>query len=110
MTSTIASGAPAACRQSDTRSRNFVPARGTCLASLEGITSRDAVMGYSDALFADLYELTMLQAYFEERMTGRAVFSLFVRRLPAQRNFLLACGLDDVLAFLERLRSLLQEH
>ncbi|MBT8419856.1 MAG: nicotinate phosphoribosyltransferase [Gammaproteobacteria bacterium] len=56
------------------------------------------------ALFTDLYELTMVQAYFEERMTDIAVFSLFVRRLPARRNFLLACGLDTVLRFLENLR------
>jgi nicotinate phosphoribosyltransferase len=55
------------------------------------------------ALFTDFYELTMLQAYFEEGMTEEAVFSLFVRRLPAQRNFLLACGLDTVLAYLENL-------
>jgi nicotinate phosphoribosyltransferase len=56
------------------------------------------------ALFTDLYELTMLQAYFEEEMTEEAVFSLFVRRLPARRNYLLACGLDAVLDYLERLR------
>ena len=45
----------------------------------------------------------MLQAYFEEHMREVAVFSLFVRRLPERRNYLLACGLDDVLAFLETL-------
>lgn len=55
-------------------------------------------------LFTDLYELTMLQAYFEEEMMADAVFSLFVRRLPAHRNFLLACGLDTVLDYLENLR------
>ena len=55
------------------------------------------------ALFTDLYELTMLQAYFEEGMREEAVFSLFVRRLPARRNFLLACGLDSVLDYLENL-------
>ena len=55
------------------------------------------------ALFTDLYELTMLQAYFEEGMTEEAVFSLFVRRLPPRRNFLLACGLDTVLEYLESL-------
>jgi nicotinate phosphoribosyltransferase len=59
---------------------------------------------YSPALLTDLYELTMAQAYLEEGMTGDAVFSLFVRRLPERRNYLLACGLDDVLAFLETLR------
>jgi nicotinate phosphoribosyltransferase len=46
----------------------------------------------------------MLQAYFEERMHDIAVFSLFVRRLPPRRNYLLACGLDDVLTFLETFR------
>ena len=56
------------------------------------------------ALFTDLYELAMLQAYFEEGMTQRAVFTLFVRRLPKRRNFLLACGLDTVLAQLQQLR------
>ena len=60
--------------------------------------------GSSLALFTDLYQLTMLQAYFEERMTERAVFSLFVRRLPPNRNFLIACGLDTVLDYLESLR------
>lgn len=59
---------------------------------------------FSRALLTDLYELTMLQAYFEERMCDVAVFSLFIRRLPGQRSYLLACGLDDVLAFLETLR------
>ena len=55
-------------------------------------------------LFTDLYELTMLRAYFEEGLDDTAVFSLFVRRLPNHRNVLLACGLDPVLAYLERLR------
>jgi nicotinate phosphoribosyltransferase len=59
---------------------------------------------FSPALLTDLYELTMLQAYFEEQMSERAAFSLFVRRLPARRNYLVACGLDDVLSYLETLR------
>src|SRR6266545_5850732 len=59
---------------------------------------------FSPVLLTDLYELTMLQAYFEEGMHDEAVFSLFVRRLPERRNFLLACGLDTVLRFLETAR------
>jgi nicotinate phosphoribosyltransferase len=55
------------------------------------------------ALFTDLYELTMLQAYFEQGMIEQSVFSLFVRRLPSRRNFLLACGLEPVLEYLEQL-------
>nr|VFJ71553.1 MAG: nicotinate phosphoribosyltransferase [Candidatus Kentron sp. FW] len=56
------------------------------------------------ALFTDLYELTMMQAYFEENLNDTAIFSLFVRRLPARRNFLLACGLGTVLSMVQNLR------
>jgi len=45
----------------------------------------------------------MLQAYFEAGHNDNATFSLSVRRLPKSRNYLLACGLDDVLAYLEGL-------
>ncbi len=56
------------------------------------------------ALFTDLYELTMLQAYWREGLDGEAVFSLYFRNLPESRNFCLACGLGDALAYLETLR------
>jgi nicotinate phosphoribosyltransferase len=46
----------------------------------------------------------MLQAYWREGMLHPAVFSLFVRRLPPNRNYLLACGLETVVSFLENLR------
>jgi nicotinate phosphoribosyltransferase len=55
-------------------------------------------------LLTDLYELTMLQAYFEQRMNGPAVFELFVRKLPPHRNFLIAAGLAQVLDYLSGLR------
>jgi nicotinate phosphoribosyltransferase len=55
-------------------------------------------------LLTDLYELTMLQAYWKESMEMEAVFSLFTRKMPEQRNYLLACGLEDVLDYLENLR------
>lgn len=55
------------------------------------------------ALLTDLYQLTMLQAYLEEGMSAPAVFELFVRKLPPQRNFLVAAGLEPVLQFLETL-------
>jgi len=56
------------------------------------------------ALLTDLYQLTMLQAYFDERMNATAVFEFFVRALPQGRNFLLAAGLEQVLCYLEQLR------
>jgi nicotinate phosphoribosyltransferase len=56
------------------------------------------------ALFTDLYELKMLEAYLREGMAEEAIFTLFVRRLPPSRYFFLACGLDTVLDYLEHFR------
>ena len=69
------------------------------------MSRRDEFLPYcSDiSLFTDLYELTMLQAYWSSSMHEQAVFSLFTRKLPEHRNFLLACGLDDALTYLEEL-------
>src|SRR5437016_1838006 len=53
------------------------------------------------ALLTDLYELTMLQSYFRSGMNDVAVFDLFIRRLPENRNYFVACGLDHVLHYLE---------
>lgn len=59
---------------------------------------------HRSALFTDLYELTMLQAYHAEGMTGQAVFELFFRKLPKNRNYVMAAGLDAVLGYLEALQ------
>ena len=56
------------------------------------------------ALLTDLYQLTMLQAYHDEGLHETAVFELFVRALPAQRNFLLLAGIEQALDWLEQLR------
>ncbi|MCA1408338.1 nicotinate phosphoribosyltransferase [Ensifer sp. IC3342] len=56
------------------------------------------------ALFTDLYELTMLDAYHSLSMDDVAVFSLFVRKLPPERNFLVACGVEELLDDIEELR------
>lgn len=61
-------------------------------------------MDEGSALLTDLYEFTMVDAYLAEGMHEEAVFSLFVRKLPARRNYLLACGLEEALSFLEALR------
>ena len=56
------------------------------------------------ALLTDLYEMTMAASYLRRGMHGPATFSLFVRRLPAQRGFLVAAGVEDCLAALESFR------
>lgn len=58
----------------------------------------------TEALFTDLYELNMAQAYMVEGMQQTAVFDLVYRKLPEGRNFLLAGGLHDALRFLAGFR------
>ena len=46
----------------------------------------------------------MLAAYDARGMGQRSVFEFFVRRMPENRNFLVAAGLEQLLEYLERLR------
>lgn len=54
-------------------------------------------------LLTDLYQLNMMQAYYDRGLTETAVFELFVRKLPARRGFLMAAGLEQAVDFLESL-------
>jgi len=56
------------------------------------------------ALLTDLYELNMAASYLRRGMDREAAFSLFVRRLPPGRGFLVAAGLEPCLEFLEGFR------
>src|SRR5437879_12881004 len=58
----------------------------------------------ASALLTDVYQLTMLQGYLEQRMEDTAVFEFFVRKLPPRRGFLVAAGLEQALDYLEYLR------
>ncbi|MEO8744415.1 MAG: nicotinate phosphoribosyltransferase [Candidatus Dormiibacterota bacterium] len=57
-----------------------------------------------NALLTDLYELNMVASYLRRDMDGQATFSLFVRRLPPTRGFIVAAGVESCLDFLEQLR------
>jgi nicotinate phosphoribosyltransferase len=67
------------------------------------MNDRAATNPLRSGLFTDLYELTMVQAYVAERMDQTAVFELFFRELPDDRNYVVAAGLNDTLDFLEHL-------
>jgi nicotinate phosphoribosyltransferase len=60
-------------------------------------------------LLTDLYQLNMVQAYLDHGETKTAVFEFFVRKLPAQRGFLVAAGLEGVLDLLEHLHFTTEE-
>ena len=55
-------------------------------------------------LKTDLYELTMAQIYLEKGKTERAVFSLYVRKLPQERNFLVAGGVERLINHLSEFK------
>jgi nicotinate phosphoribosyltransferase len=59
-----------------------------------------------DALgpITDLYELTMMAGYYASGMANRhATFELFVRKMPANRAYLVFAGLEQVIGDLLRL-------
>jgi nicotinate phosphoribosyltransferase len=52
-------------------------------------------------LLTDLYELTMAAGYFETGMAGRAAaFELSIRRLPKDRDLVIAAGLAQAVEYL----------
>jgi nicotinate phosphoribosyltransferase len=54
-----------------------------------------------NALLTDLYELTMAAGYFQAGKTGeKATFELTIRRLPNNRNFVVAAGLAQAVDYL----------
>jgi nicotinate phosphoribosyltransferase len=55
----------------------------------------------NSALLTDLYELTMADSYYRRGMNRECTFDLFVRELPERRNFMVACGLQQAMEYLE---------
>ncbi len=56
------------------------------------------------ALLLDLYELTMAESYLLYKRNTFATFDLFIRALPENRAYLVACGLEDVLSYIRDIR------
>ncbi|UWG46817.1 Nicotinic acid phosphoribosyltransferase [Halanaeroarchaeum sp. HSR-CO] len=55
------------------------------------------------ALFTDRYEIRMMEGYLAADHTPEATFSLFFRTLPPNRGYVVAAGLEQVVAYLETL-------
>ena len=58
----------------------------------------------SPALFTDLYQLTMAEAYWRSGVTAEATFSLFIRTHPPDRGYFVAAGIEDALDRLQDVR------
>ena len=56
------------------------------------------------SLLVDQYELAMSASYFRRGMNERAVFELYVRRLPPGRAWLVVAGIGPALAMVEAMR------
>ncbi|HEX6538212.1 MAG TPA: nicotinate phosphoribosyltransferase [Candidatus Dormibacteraeota bacterium] len=72
--------------------------------ALAPVTRPRALTGEPYALYCDEYELTMAQSFLRHDQNGLAAFELSVRTLPANRGYLVAAGLEQVLAHLGSLR------
>jgi len=55
--------------------------------------------GQNNALKTDLYELTMAAGYFQNKIDVRAVFELSCHTMPANRSYLVACGLEQIVDY-----------
>ncbi len=53
------------------------------------------------ALILDFYALTMANGYKRFLPQAEATFDLFIRNLPKDRSFLVACGINDALLYLK---------
>ena len=55
-------------------------------------------------LLTDLYELTMMQGYFESKKNETVIFDAFYRVNPCGNGFALSAGLDQVIDYIKNLR------
>lgn len=54
-------------------------------------------------LLTDLYELTMMQGYFERQSNEVVVFDMFFRSNPNKAGYSIAAGLDQVIQYIKEL-------
>lgn len=59
---------------------------------------------YAPELVLDLYELTMAASYFDEKMSGDATFSLFIRDYPDSRSYFVSSGIEHLVELLTSFR------
>ena len=54
-------------------------------------------------LLTDLYELTMMQGYFENHSDELVVFDAFYRSNPSGSGYAICCGLEQVIEYIRSL-------
>jgi nicotinate phosphoribosyltransferase len=76
---------------------------------LEGLLISEEDDGGDIALATDFYELTMAAAYYysscnQKDIKKNAIFEMFIRKLPANRSYLVATGLEQAVHFLMKIK------
>ena len=54
-------------------------------------------------LLTDLYELTMMQGYFQSGNNKKVVFDAFYRKNPSGGGYAIAAGLEQVIQYVKEL-------
>ncbi len=55
-------------------------------------------------LLTDLYQLTMMQGYYQHKMEKRVVFDLYYRRNPSGNGYAICAGLEQAIDYLNNLK------
>lgn len=59
-------------------------------------------------LLTDLYELTMMQGYFETQENETVVFDVFFRENPNKSGYSVMAGLEQVIEYIKNLNFLMR--
>ena len=54
-------------------------------------------------LLTDLYELTMMQGYYEKGQNENVIFDVFFRQNPCNNGYSVCAGLDQVIDYIKNL-------
>ena len=54
-------------------------------------------------LLTDLYELTMMQGYYEKGQNEKVIFDVFFRQNPCNNGYSVCAGLDQVIDYIKNL-------
>ena len=54
-------------------------------------------------LLTDLYELTMMQGYFEKQENEMVIFDVFFRNNPCSSGYSICAGLEQVIEYIKNL-------
>ena len=60
-------------------------------------------------LLTDLYELTMMQGYYEKGQNEKVIFDVFFRQSPCNNGYSVCAGLDQVIDYIKNLHFTYEE-